>query len=105
MIQGYFRKPVTAGLSRAKVRMKVLKSGVAAGELSVHQVAAHSPFQLPEVPFLQVLDYTAAQQTVGGDAGASGAVERGRRRPGSAALVPPRRDRPAVGRPGPASRP
>src|SRR5713226_6722398 len=43
--------------------------GIEAGEAPVHQVAAQFPFQIAEAPALQVLHDTAAQQTIGGNAG------------------------------------
>src|SRR6266446_1464824 len=51
--------------------------GIEAGETPVHQVAAQFPFQIAEAPALQVLHDTAAQQTIGGYAGPSGAHRSG----------------------------
>jgi hypothetical protein len=51
--------------------------GIEAGEPPVHQVAAELPFQIAEAPALQVLHDAAAQQTIGGYAGPSGARRSG----------------------------
>src|SRR5438445_9969616 len=46
--------------------------GIEVGEAAVHQVAAQFPFQIAEAPTFQVLHDTAAQQTIGGHAPATG---------------------------------
>ena len=43
------------------------------GEAPVNQVTAQFAFQLAEAPAFQVLEHTATQQAIGGDAGATGA--------------------------------
>ena len=48
--------------------------GIEAGEAPVQQVGAQLPLQRAERPGLEVLEHTAAQQPVGGDAHAAGAV-------------------------------
>src|SRR5260370_11444364 len=50
--------------------------GIEAGEATVDQVAAQLPFQIAEAPALQMLDDTAAQQTIGGDSGSPGAFRK-----------------------------
>jgi hypothetical protein len=47
--------------------------GIEVGEAAVDQVAAQLPFQTAEAPAFQALHDTAAQQTIGGHAGAPGA--------------------------------
>src|SRR6266436_2306267 len=51
--------------------------GIEAGEAAVHQVAAQFPFQSAEAPAFQVLHDTAAQQTIGGHAPATGTSRTG----------------------------
>ena len=51
--------------------------GIEVGEAAVHQVAAQFPFQSAEAPAFQVLHDTAAQQTIGGHASATGTSRTG----------------------------
>ena len=51
--------------------------GIEVGEAAVHQVAAQFPFQSAEAPAFQVLHDTAAQQTIGGQAPATGTSRAG----------------------------
>jgi hypothetical protein len=57
---------------------------VVVGEASIDRIRAQFAFQLAEAPAFQMLQHTAAQQPVGGDAGAPGAV--GFRAPAGQAL-------------------
>jgi|SRR5215471_2336598 len=51
--------------------------GIEVGEPPVYQVAAQLSFQIAETPALQMLHDAAAQQTIGGNAGAPGARRSG----------------------------
>ncbi len=51
--------------------------GIEVGEAAVHQVAAQFPFQIAEAPAFQMLHDTAAQQTIGGQAPATGTSRTG----------------------------
>ena len=46
--------------------------GVIVGEAPVNQVTAQFAFQIAEAPAFPVLEHTATQQAIGGDAGATG---------------------------------